>query len=204
VKCQKPQNKLDIFLRESKPLIETLLTTIAREGNAVAEAEAKVKSAEQKADCYAQIFESAELSEDYAPSSLNHHHGQMAEAYGELQLVRTTHKLSLALAAASLLQVAKQALSFAAGKPCECAPGRVFGATNLRDVIVEGRNQALHFEENAPRKGVTAVFAALEQGFGPRFRLQLAQPECLAPEVVELLGWRSFDDVKKDLMSLSP
>lgn len=107
---------------------------------------------------------------------------------------------STSILCGALLQIAKQGLSVAHGAKQNAPAGRVIGSTTLRDVIWEGRNQALHFEDGRFSSEVVQCFAALQALHGPRFTL--IKGKNLATYIVDVLGWHTLLTYEADMLSL--
>lgn len=136
--------------------------------------------------------------------------------FGGAELVRTeddirdlesaiaNRSLSINALSMSLLQLAKQGISKEFGRSRNSCPneGRHIGSQPLRNVIWEGRNQAIHFEDGSFSANVTACFTQLEQDFGSQFSLSQHSQSSLAFNVVNLLGWNTFKSFSDDLDSL--
>lgn len=107
---------------------------------------------------------------------------------------------STSIMCGALLQIAKQGLSMAHGAKQNATAGRAIGSTTLRDVIWEGRNQALHFEEGNFKPSCVQCFSALEKLHGARF--VLTKNKNLATYVVDVLGWHTLSAYEADMLSL--
>ena len=81
----------------------------------------------------------------------------------------------------------------------KCPDGRIIGQESLKNIIWQGRNQAMHFEEGKYRKVVVKCFTKLEINFGNRFELS---DKNLAYDVLMLLGWESYTAYEKDMTLL--
>jgi hypothetical protein len=103
--------------------------------------------------------------------------------------------------AGAILQIAKQGIVVVHGSLAACPSGRSVGRESLKNVIWQGRNQAMHWEEGSFNAQVVACFQRLEQDFGPQFQLQVP-PSNLAKFVLDVLGWKGWDEYAKDLESL--
>jgi hypothetical protein len=108
---------------------------------------------------------------------------------------------STAILCGALLQLAKQGLSSVYGAKANVPKGKEIGATTLRDVIWEGRNQAMHFEEGKHKPELTDCFRALEVVFGAQFSLKSKRN--LSLYVIDALGWSTLAVYEADMMSLS-
>jgi hypothetical protein len=112
------------------------------------------------------------------------------------------HQFSAGSLAASLLQHAKQGISLTHGGLAGCPDGRqVTVSQTLKNVIWQGRNQGMHWEEGKPHPPVVQCFDALAKEVAPTFA---DYRKCnLALDVVELLGWTDFDRFRTDMMLLA-
>ena len=111
-----------------------------------------------------------------------------------------TRDFSVSSLAGSLLQYAKQGLSAAYGKAGDWPNGRTVGSQSLKTIILAGRNQSEHWEEGDPGNAVKECFSILKAEFGEQFAFY--DERNLAFELVDLLGWRSFDSFKADLLAM--
>lgn len=123
-----------------------------------------------------------------------------SKALSDLEARLATREFSFASLAGTLLQFAKQGLSVAYGHPDKWPTGRAIGSLSLKTVIREARNQSEHWEERKPRQGVEECFQALEETKGSVFGQY--KTKNLAFEVVSMLGWRTFMDFRKDMLSM--
>jgi hypothetical protein len=112
------------------------------------------------------------------------------------------HLFSVGSVAGNLLQHAKQGISLVHGSLATCPSGRMVSASqSLKDVILQGRNQALHWEEGNFKPAVVQCFTALANERDPKFAAYTMRN--LALDVVDLLGWTDFAAFKADMMLLS-
>ncbi len=111
-----------------------------------------------------------------------------------------THSFSVAALSGDLLQYAKQGISFVHGDLGSCPSGRSVGTLPLKTIIWQGRNQTMHWEEKNPHPPVRSCFDTLARNVDTKFSKYTR--ENMAFDVIQLLGWKSFVDFKKDLMSL--
>jgi hypothetical protein len=85
--------------------------------------------------------------------------------------------------AAALLQIAKQGISSKHGGLSKCPNGRLIGQTEfLKNVIWQGRNQTMHYEEGQYRRDVNECFTNLVNDF----------------------GWDNYVDYEKDMETVIP
>jgi hypothetical protein len=100
----------------------------------------------------------------------------------------------------NILQYAKQGISLVHRGLNACPEGRHISLLPMRDVIWQGRNQAIHWDEGRFTPPVRTVFEALARDIDPKFSAFTSRN--MAFEVVSLLGWRGFADFERDLLSL--
>lgn len=108
---------------------------------------------------------------------------------------------SLNIIAGSVLQISKQGISSVYGSLMNCPSGRILGGETLKNIVWQGRNQAMHFEESNYNQKVIDCFANLKLDYGSRFSLGNKN---LAYEVVRLLGWTSYNNYENDMKLLFP
>lgn len=111
------------------------------------------------------------------------------------------HAFSIASLSAALLQHAKQGISLAHGGTTNCPEGRAIGSQSLKSIIWEARNQSLHWEEASFRKGVNDCFNTLSAEIDQKYSQYLNRN--MAFDVVDLLGWKTFGDFSRDMLSLA-
>ena len=68
----------------------------------------------------------------------------------------------------------------------------------LRNIIWEGRNQSLHWEDGKFNPPVHSVFSALRTAFPARFDDYMLRNKAF--EVVDVLGWKAWDAYYEDVM----
>lgn len=98
--------------------------------------------------------------------------------------------------AGSLLQIAKQGISFVHGGLEYCDDGRQVLGDVLKNVIWQGRNQSMHYEEGRYSKALLACFNNLGYATVPA--------KNLAKEVIDILGWNSYQEYETDMNLLLP
>ncbi|PKG79263.1 hypothetical protein CXF80_13635 [Shewanella sp. Actino-trap-3] len=112
-----------------------------------------------------------------------------------------SHAFSIASLSASLLQHAKQGISLAHGGLANCPSGRIIGSQSLKNIVWEARNQSLHWEEANFRQGVNKCFNALDTEVDQKYSQYLNRN--MAFDIVDLLGWKSYGNFSRDLLSLA-
>jgi hypothetical protein len=105
---------------------------------------------------------------------------------------------SVAITAGSVLQVGKQVLAFRFGAKPLVTGARVIGSQSIVEVIWQGRNHALHWEELNPHAPVTQMLTKLQSELGTNIRPSANN----AYQIVAALGWFRTEDVMDDLQRL--
>jgi hypothetical protein len=140
----------------------------------------------------------------FGPDKERYHLGQripgMQAAVESAEASVEAHRFSIDVLASTVIQIAKQGMSVVhSRKPA--GTGRPIGSSqHLSEVVWEARNQGAHWEERNPFPAVVACFTALagevDQVFGD-FRIRN-----VALDVIAMLGWRTFEDFERDMLSL--
>lgn len=119
----------------------------------------------------------------------------------EAMLRLAAHDFARNAMSGSLLQFAKQGLSIRYGKSLSACPkGRLIGSQSITDVIWQGRNQAIHWEEGQFHSATEATLKQIAKDFCSPYDQYASRS--LAYEIVSVLGWQSFADFSKDLLAL--
>jgi len=106
---------------------------------------------------------------------------------------------SMSSLAGAVLQIGKQSLSLRhSGRPN--LPGaRVIGTQNIVEVVWEGRNHAMHWDEGEPNDRVRNMLNALATDLN--ITIEIGKNNCLS--ILGALGWKTPDDVISDLKALT-
>lgn len=108
-------------------------------------------------------------------------------------------EFSVSALAGSLLQFGKQGISLRFGKKRNgCPEGRIVKGLLLHEIIWQGRNQALHWEDGTFHPPTEKCFESLAVNADPLFGQYKYRN--LAYEIISLLGWKSTDHFVKDMM----
>lgn len=135
----------------------------------------------------------------FGPDKDRHH---KANDVGAAETRVTARSFSVAALSGNLLQYAKQGISLQYGKGRDgCPIGREIGGLPLHEIIWQGRNQALHWEDGAFHAKTTALFEHLAANVAPAFADY--KTRSVAYDVITLLGWRTTDDFMRDMRSLA-
>jgi hypothetical protein len=127
---------------------------------------------------------------------------ELAESVARLQETIDAKSFSIRAIAGAILQVAKQGIVVVHSELSQCPAGRRIGSQDLKDVIWQARNQAMHWEDGEFHPPVTACFQTLEREFGSTFRLDGSQTGSLAKAVIDQLEWTDADSYNRDMISL--
>ncbi len=113
------------------------------------------------------------------------------------------HESSERILCGAILQFSKQGISVVHGNLANCPPGRKVGTQDLKDVIWQARNHAIHHEESPNHnQNVLNCFSLLEADFGTIFSLQNHPGTNLSKEVIETLHWNGFETFSEDMLLL--
>lgn len=114
----------------------------------------------------------------------------------------SARNFSVTALAGSLLQIARQGISAQYGKTkTGCPLGREIYGIPLHEIIWQGRNQALHWEEGKFHAPVNYCFEHLAIHANSVFKD--FQERSMALEIIDLLKWATPDDFFRDMRLLS-
>lgn len=209
--------RLKDYLPEIRHAVETVIVDLHREHDHVSELREQVEVLTAATHAgYAQSESIAMISDVFDDDPLlataihwDTYFGVDKERYYKDQELRkltdslAAKELSTSALAGSLLQFAKQGISLQYGRQKTACPiGRNIGSQGIAEVIWQGRNQALHWEDGAFSKPVQDCFTALAAEIDPVFGDYANR--CFAFDIVCLLGWKTFVDLERDLLLLDP
>lgn len=107
-------------------------------------------------------------------------------------------EFSITTLCSSILQISKQGISLVHGVLKKCPNGRSVGSQALKEVLWQGRNQGIHWEEGKFSQPVENCFNALITDFGANF--STFKSKNMSLEIVKILGWKTFDIFKADML----
>jgi hypothetical protein len=138
--------------------------------------------------------------ETYFEEDKEHFH--KTEDFKQLQQQIQTHDFSIRTISSGLFHIAKQGLSTVYVNPENWPNGRAVGTQHLKNVILQARNQTMHYEEPKDcKKAVKDVFEKLSVEFNSIFGNY--NRENLAFEVVKLLEWKDYQKFRDDMLTLT-
>ncbi|KPQ27649.1 MAG: PPE family [Marinobacter excellens HL-55] len=200
------------YVKDTEFAVANLLKLAIDEEQRLSGLKKTLTTLEAKETAYKWDFETSDMNDDFSDAYVMAAFHRMAEARqaakeierkaAEIQAAVGAHQHATQAIAGGVLQIAKQGISLVFGKKGHAPMGRQIGVLPIRDIIWEGRNQALHYEEANYKKAVKEVFSALEQDHGEHFSLESHGHQSRAKQVLYVLGWFSFDDYARDMNEL--
>lgn len=202
------------FIDECRFAVDQLLQTLAHRQNAIDDINRKLTQIEDTEKLYRSVF----LERDQWSPNANYYYVQYIERMKALadekegiatepeRQERVRELLarigatgeSMAILAGAILQIGKQVLSFRfRGKP-QLQNARAVGSQLVVELIWEGRNHALHWEEPKPQKPVKDMLQKLQQDKG--VKIVVGGNNALA--ILAALGWSDTDTVINELRAL--
>lgn len=200
------------FLIDSLPALEHIYEGLRAYQDALKEAEASAEQLQASEKFLSDLF----MGGDQFSSNANHHFSvlqkrlqELKEKKGETELSlderiqRTLQRLesnieTMASLAGAVLQISKQTLALEhQTKPSNLASRRI-GSLGIDEIIWEGRNHAVHWEDNKPRAPVKQMLKTLENEQRPGIKLGTNN----SLKIIDVLGWETAMDVLKDLEQL--
>lgn len=197
------------FIENSRPAVEHLFGALSTYNNVLENAQATVEEIEKSKQMLADLF----MYRGQWSSNANHLYAQYIARMEDLENQRQaaqasdSEKLenslksigatveSMSSLAGAVLQIAKQALSIRhSGKP-SVAGARKIGTQSVVEVIWEGRNHAMHWDEGDPKEKVKNMLNTLEKDFN--VTIEAGKNNCLS--ILGALDWKSPENVMSDL-----
>jgi len=202
------------FLDEAEFLLHHLFVAIEHYDLAVASIQEEIKQIEDAENLFAGLF----VERDQWSPNANHYYVQYVDRMKALRAQKTPLQAAdaldmqlarmgasvgaLALAAGPVLQVGKQTLAFRFGGKnavlMGCGGSRQVGAQDIVELIWEGRNHGMHFEQGNPSPGVQAMLNDLQASLGQVVDHRVNN----SLTILRALGWNSSQDVLTELRAL--
>lgn len=202
------------YLVDTEFAVKSLLQLATEDEQRLKELIPSLTSLEAKFQAHQWDFETSDLNDDFPDAYVMAAFGRMTSAHKNAEALRVematiqasigARQQAIQAIAAAVLQIAKQGMSLVYGSVKDVPQGRVIGALPIRDIIWYGRNQALHFEEGAPRNHVAVLFSQLGAEHGHKFSLKQHIKQSRAKQVLELLEWDSYEQYLADMVTLLP
>jgi len=200
------------FIENSRHAIEHLYDALDKYRSAYIRAKQTVEEIERSKQMLSDTF----MYRDQWSPDANHYHAQYMENMkylnkeqqeakkdfdqrlkNALACVGATEE-SMSCLAGAVLQISRQVLSIRySGKPTIDGARRI-GSQSIVDVIWEGRNHAIHWDEGEPKQKVKDMLNALSTDI--RVSIDLGKNN--GPAILRALGWGSSDAMIADLKKL--
>ncbi|MGE7946500.1 hypothetical protein [Lysinibacillus sp. NPDC093688] len=113
-----------------------------------------------------------------------------------LKMSISSKEESIKTLSGALLQIAKQGISTVHNGLRNCPSGRMVNNEPLKNVIWQGRNQSMHYEEPFRRSEHRHVIDCFSRLNIPLENINLAK------EIIDLLEWKTYEQYENDLISL--
>lgn len=200
------------FIGNSRPAIEHLFGALGSYYKVLEMAQTSIEEIERSKQYLSSLF----MYRDQWSPNANHHYAQYVmkmEALKEQKRIAQesdAEKLENALSkvdstvesmsclAGAVLQIGKQALSLRHACKPNLPGARTIGTQNIIEVIWEGRNHAMHWDEGVPRTRVNDMLKALEADLS--ITIETGKNNSLS--VLGALKWKTPDVVISDLNAL--
>lgn len=202
------------YLRDTEFAVSNLIRLAHEEEAQLRALCAKLVELEPQLKIHKWDFESSDLNDDFSEAYVMGAFGRMAKAHTEVEsLQREVTSLQANIGArqqatqaiaGAIFQVAKQGISLVNNRLAAAPDGRFIGSAALKVIIWQARNQAMHFEEGAPKQPVKDLFAILEAEQGLQFSLAAHGAQSRAKQVLDLLGWHDYPAYLADMTLLLP
>ena len=156
------------------------------------------------------------IANEFHPAA-NHYHAQMNKAYQGIAKRKTelnkqiqdifenidARSASIAALSGALLQLAKQCISLRYGKPQNAPDGANISGVLVKNIIFEGRNQSIHYENPKEiSESVAKLFADLDAIRKDGNTWDAKSQTNFSFEVVKFLDWRTFENFEAHLLSI--
>ncbi|MBZ9628132.1 hypothetical protein LB450_08480 [Psychroflexus sp. CAK1W] len=202
------------YLIDTKFASETLIEVIHKEEKLIIEMLLTYTKLERRFNYLSKDFANSDMNEGFDDIQVQDKFIKMVKYAKEvklkdkkleLQRIResfTAKKDSVNSLSMGLLQIAKQGISTIHGNLENCPNGREIGTESLKNIIWQGRNQAIHCEEGKPPKKVKDCFDKLKDKYGKDFDLTLHPTSNKAKKIIDLLEWEEYAQYEKDMNSI--
>lgn len=135
---------------------------------------------------------------DGLPDELERVERQRSKLEATKQALRTFES-SANILAGSIFQIAKQGMSIAGKKAKGYSnKGRIIAGVNVRDIVWQGRNQAMHYETTEKEASWRDVFLKLDLAKPGAYSMKPPY-ESRAKAIFDLLGWQSHAVYEADM-----
>jgi hypothetical protein len=202
------------YIIETRFAVENLISIASHEEALLIQKTRELTEAEARLRVHDWDFRTSDMSDDFSDAYVMAAFNRMAAASQERDALQTqvanlqfqvgVHQASVQALHGGVLQIAKQGISIVHGGLPRAPIGRMVGSLPLKDIVWQGRNQSLHYEEGSFRPPLIAAFSTLEAEHGPDFSLTMHAGKNRATQVIKLLGWTSYGAYLADIQLLLP
>lgn len=202
------------YLQSTEFATKNLFALATEEGRRLKELLGELRSAESLLKINQWDFQTSDLNDDFSDAYAMAAFQRAAKSHQEVERLKQevenleasvrAHEYAVQTISGAILQIAKQGISVVHGLRASAHPGRTVGSLVVRDIIWQARNQAMHYEEGKPNDHVKALFATLEREQGAQFSLIVHEKQNRAKQVLDLLGWESYEAYLHDMQTLLP
>lgn len=204
---------MKIYLDQTKFATQKLIEIINHDLKKLNNIQSRLDNLPATLDAHKQAFELHEFSPD-----ANHYYAIAMKAYDDKDKIqkelylemaamlkeKDTNYHSICALSGALLQIAKQGISTKYGRDVKEAPkGELLRGVPLRDIVWEGRNQSLHYEDCNPHAAVKSLFKNLKMKFEEFGTWEPWDGTNYAARLIEILGWSDYDQYHNHMNSLS-
>lgn len=200
------------FIENSRPAIEHLFSALSEYRKVLERAQITVEEIESSKQLLSDLF----MYRDQWSPNANHYYAQYMARMEELEKQKAeaqendTEKMEKALfnigstvesmsgLAGAVLQIAKQALSIRHARKPNLPTARTVGTQNIVEVVWEGRNHAMHWDEGAPKERVRNMLNALVADLN--ITIEVGKNNCLS--ILGALEWKTPEAIISDLKAL--
>ncbi|MEH1922207.1 hypothetical protein [Nostoc sp.] len=206
------------YLIDTEYATTNIFNLIMHDERELEQAKEKYHQVQKDLKFYQQQFYAADMSDDLSPMQLQYEYLQynkrtenlskqeefLISQIEEFKNLIDAKSVAVSSLCGALLQIAKQGISIVHKKNLiSCPDGKNIGSEVLKNVIWQGRNQSMHYEDGKFQPPVTNCFQKLEASFGNEFSLSLHSGENFAQKIViKLFGWNDYQVYKQDMISL--
>lgn len=206
------ERDMNFYIAATEYAVQNLIAIVFSEEQRLREEESKYQSLTGQYEAHRLDFVTSDLHDDFSDAYVMNRFSRMAQAQearqeteakiAQLQETIAAHEESVQSVCGAILQIAKQGISTVHRSPTAAPLGRSIGSVSLREIVWQGRNQAMHYEESALKDPVKHCFDTLKKEQGEQFSLTKYAERSRAKEIVELLEWTSYAQYEKDMCSL--
>lgn len=207
--------KLNKYLLDTEYAVKSLFDLVIHELNQINALEIVLNQRQEIArkiysDAY--YFTDKDVDDLETPEMYMRRHGLVAHASAAQSIKDEISKLeesykskdnSIRTLYGSILQIAKQGLSSVYGGSIQSTIIEPNTGESIHNIILQSRNQSMHFEEGRNFPAVKKCFTNLQQAFGPDFDLSTGDNKARYV-VLNVLGWNNYNDYLTTMNQLLP